>query len=97
MNSPRVISGRCSMTLPATVTSIRQPSSLHARNWRIRNPPIERELLLAMSSQRPTTTVIRALTSLIRDEVRILRKLGVWEPRPPSPDLERANDLGRAG
>ncbi|MBX3582291.1 MAG: LysR family transcriptional regulator [Rhizobiaceae bacterium] len=50
------------------------------RYWRIRNPSIERELLLATSSQRPTTTAIRAVTGHIRDEVRTLRKLGVWEP-----------------
>jgi LysR family nitrogen assimilation transcriptional regulator len=49
--------------------------------WPIRNPSIERELLLATSSQRPTTTAIRALTSLIRDEVKVLRKMGVWEPK----------------
>jgi LysR family nitrogen assimilation transcriptional regulator len=48
--------------------------------WRIRNPSIERELLLATSSQRPTTTAIRALTAQIREEVKTLRKLGVWEP-----------------
>ncbi len=48
--------------------------------WRIRNPSIERELLLATSSQRPTTTAIRALTAHIRNEVKELRKLGVWEP-----------------
>ncbi|RUW18082.1 hypothetical protein EN858_33345 [Mesorhizobium sp. M4B.F.Ca.ET.215.01.1.1] len=35
--SPGVISGRCSMTLPATITLIRQPSSLHARKEGIRN------------------------------------------------------------
>ena len=65
--------------------------------WRIRNPPIERELLLATSSQRPTTTVIRALTTLIRDEVRVLRKLGVWEPRQASPAPDHAADAEKAG
>lgn len=50
--------------------------------WQIQNPAIERELLLATSSQRPTTTVIRALTTMIREEVRTLRKIGVWEPKP---------------
>jgi LysR family nitrogen assimilation transcriptional regulator len=50
------------------------------RYWRIKNPSIERELLLATSSQRPTTTAIRALTALIRAEVRALRKQGVFEP-----------------
>lgn len=49
--------------------------------WTIQNPSIERELLLATSSQRPTTTAIRALTALIRDEVQALRKTGLWEPR----------------
>jgi len=48
--------------------------------WRIRNPKIERELLLATSSQRPTTTAIRALTTQIRGEVKDLRKRGVFEP-----------------
>jgi len=48
--------------------------------WRIRNPSIERELLLATSSQRPTTIAIHALTAQIREEVKTLRKLGVWEP-----------------
>lgn len=48
--------------------------------WPIRNPSIERELLLATSSQRPTTTAIRAVTAHIRDEVKTLRKQGVWEP-----------------
>ncbi len=47
--------------------------------WRIRNPSIERELLLATSSQRPMTTAIRALTGHIREQVKALRKQGVWE------------------
>lgn len=51
------------------------------RYWRIRNPSIQRELLLATSSQRPTTTAIRALTGLIREEVRTLRKQGILEPQ----------------
>lgn len=48
--------------------------------WRIRNPSMERELLLATSSQRPTTTAIRVLTNQIREEVKNLRKLGALEP-----------------
>src|SRR5690606_1693261 len=44
------------------------------RYWRIENPSLHRELLLATSSQRPTTTAIRALTDCIRKEVRSLRK-----------------------
>lgn len=48
--------------------------------WRIENPSLRRELLLATSSQRPTTTAIRALTDCIRKEVRDLRRQGLWEP-----------------
>jgi LysR family nitrogen assimilation transcriptional regulator len=50
--------------------------------WRVKNPPLERELILATSSQRPTTTAIRALTVHIREEVKALRKLGIWQPTP---------------
>lgn len=49
--------------------------------WRIEKPVIRRELLLATSSQRPTTTAIRALTAQIRSEVKELQKQGLWEPR----------------
>jgi LysR family transcriptional regulator, nitrogen assimilation regulatory protein len=48
--------------------------------WRIENPVIHRELLLATSSQRPSTLAIRALTAQIRAEVKDLRKRGVWNP-----------------
>jgi LysR family nitrogen assimilation transcriptional regulator len=48
--------------------------------WRIENPPLHRELLLATSSQRPTTVAIRALTDSVRNEVRNLKKQGIWEP-----------------
>lgn len=48
--------------------------------WPIRNPGIERRLLLATSNQRPMTTATRALTGLIKSEIAALRKAGVWEP-----------------
>lgn len=48
--------------------------------WRIEGPSLRRELLLATSSQRPTTTAIRALTACIRKEVRDLRRQGLWDP-----------------
>jgi LysR family nitrogen assimilation transcriptional regulator len=48
--------------------------------WRIEKPAIHRELLLATSSQRPTTTAIRALTAQVRNEIKELKKLGVWDP-----------------
>jgi LysR family nitrogen assimilation transcriptional regulator len=48
--------------------------------WRIANPALRRELLLATSSQRPATTAIRALTACIRTQVRDLKRQGLWEP-----------------
>lgn len=48
--------------------------------WPIRNPGIERELLLATSSQRPMTAATRALTGIIKSEIAALRKAGIWEP-----------------
>ncbi|MCT8989074.1 LysR substrate-binding domain-containing protein [Chelativorans sp. SCAU2101] len=50
------------------------------RYWRIEKPSLHRELLLATSTQRPTTTAIRALTECVRKEVNNLRKQGVWAP-----------------
>jgi LysR family nitrogen assimilation transcriptional regulator len=53
--------------------------------WRIRNPALTRELLLATSSQRPTTVAMRALTDCVRKEVKYLKKQGLWEPPPAQP------------
>jgi LysR family nitrogen assimilation transcriptional regulator len=50
------------------------------RYWRIANPALSRELILATSSQRPTTVAIRALADIVRREVRDLRRQGLWEP-----------------
>jgi LysR family nitrogen assimilation transcriptional regulator len=51
--------------------------------WRIENPSLHRELILATSSQRPTTVAIRALTESIRKEVKNLKKQGLWDPPLP--------------
>ncbi len=48
--------------------------------WRIENPALSRELILATSSQRPISQAIRALTETVRREVRRLKKEGLWEP-----------------
>ncbi|WP_207482780.1 LysR substrate-binding domain-containing protein [Arenibaculum pallidiluteum] len=48
--------------------------------WRIENPSLSRELLLATSSQRPATVAMRALTGCVRAEVKNLKKQGLWEP-----------------
>jgi LysR family nitrogen assimilation transcriptional regulator len=48
--------------------------------WRIENPSLHRELLLATSSQRPMTTAMRALTDSVRSEVKNLKKQGIWDP-----------------
>lgn len=48
--------------------------------WRIESPSLHRELLLATSSQRPMTAAIRALTDSVRNEVKKLKKQGIWDP-----------------
>ena len=55
--------------------------------WRIENPSIQRELLLVTSSQRPTTTAVRALTKQVRHEVQELRDRGLWAPPKQTPSL----------
>lgn len=50
------------------------------RYWRLENPAFSRELLLATSSQRPSTVAMRALTDCVRSEVKALKKQGLWEP-----------------
>lgn len=65
--------------------------------WHIENPVMRRELLLATSSRRPTTTAIRALTAQIRAEVKELRKLGLWDPGEGSqPASEEPGGKARA-
>lgn len=48
--------------------------------WRIEDPSLHRELLLATSSQRPMTAAIRALTDSVRSEVKKLKRQGIWDP-----------------
>jgi LysR family nitrogen assimilation transcriptional regulator len=51
------------------------------RAWRIVDPGLTRQLILATSSQRPTTPATRALVTMIRKEVRSLTDEGIWMPR----------------
>ncbi|MCC7275579.1 MAG: LysR family transcriptional regulator [Alphaproteobacteria bacterium] len=51
------------------------------RTWPIVEPDLTRQLILATSSQRPTTTATRALTELVRRQVRELVRKGLWHPR----------------
>lgn len=48
--------------------------------WRIEQPALSRDLILATSSQRPTSQAIRALTETVRREVKRQKKEGLWEP-----------------
>lgn len=49
--------------------------------WRIREPGLTRQLILATSSQRPTTPAMRALVAMVRQQVRSLTEQGLWLPR----------------
>ncbi|CAN5239488.1 LysR substrate-binding domain-containing protein [soil metagenome] len=48
------------------------------RAWRIVEPGITRQLILATSSQRPTTPAMRTLVAMVRQEVRSLTEQGLW-------------------
>lgn len=51
------------------------------RAWRIVEPGITRQLILATSSQRPTTPAMRSLVAMVRQEVKSLTEQGLWLPR----------------
>jgi LysR family nitrogen assimilation transcriptional regulator len=51
------------------------------RAWRIVEPGITRQLILATSSQRPTTLAMRSLVAMVRQEVRSLTEQGLWLPK----------------
>ena len=48
--------------------------------WAIVEPRLARKLILVTSSQRPTTTATRALTNIVRSQVRELARQGLWRP-----------------
>jgi LysR family nitrogen assimilation transcriptional regulator len=48
--------------------------------WPIVEPRLTRQLIMATSSQRPTTTATRALTNMVRSQVRELARQGLWRP-----------------
>jgi LysR family nitrogen assimilation transcriptional regulator len=49
--------------------------------WSIVNPQLTRKLILATSSQRPATVATRALTDMVRTQVRELVRQGRWHPQ----------------
>jgi LysR family nitrogen assimilation transcriptional regulator len=62
----------------ATVHSLVHAGRL--KSWSITDPTLTRELILATSTQRPTTPATRALAGMVRSQVRELIALGVWLP-----------------
>jgi LysR family nitrogen assimilation transcriptional regulator len=50
------------------------------RTWSIIEPQLTRKLILATSSQRPATVATRALTDMVRAQVRELVRQGRWHP-----------------
>lgn len=51
------------------------------RCWRLTDPTIDRKLLLATSTLRPSTSVGRALAGMVRSHARTMTKAGRWVPR----------------
>lgn len=52
------------------------------KTWSIVEPQLTRKLILATSSQRPGTVATRALTDMVRAQVRELVRQGRWHPEP---------------
>jgi len=48
------------------------------RSWSIVDPVLTRQLILATSSQRPTTTATRALAQMVRQQIKDLVQRGLW-------------------
>ncbi|MGZ3272026.1 MAG: hypothetical protein ACXU71_13760, partial [Croceibacterium sp.] len=48
------------------------------KSWSIVDPVLTRQLILATSSQRPTTTATRALAKMVRRQVQDLVQQGLW-------------------
>ncbi|MCW3474753.1 LysR substrate-binding domain-containing protein [Limobrevibacterium gyesilva] len=48
------------------------------RSWSIVDPVLTRQLILATSSQRPTTTATRALALMVRQQIHDLVRRGLW-------------------
>jgi LysR family nitrogen assimilation transcriptional regulator len=53
------------------------------KTWSIIEPQLTRKLVLATSSQRPATVATRALTDMVRAQVRELVRQGSWHPEQP--------------
>jgi LysR family nitrogen assimilation transcriptional regulator len=62
-------------------TAHRRVQEGRMRAWRIVEPGLTRELILATSSQRPTTPAMRSLVGMVRQQVRSLTEQGLWLPR----------------
>jgi len=52
------------------------------RIWRIVQPTITRTLVIAASTQRPSTHAVRALSTLLRRQIQDLVEQGRWAPDP---------------
>lgn len=61
------------------------------KHWSIANPSIERKLVLATSTSRPSNTLSRMFVKLVRQEIQTLLDNGLWLPGPVP-----ANDAGEA-
>jgi len=49
--------------------------------WRLVDPTMTRTLVVASSTQRPTTKASRALAGIVRDQAQTMVNKGLWTPR----------------
>jgi LysR family nitrogen assimilation transcriptional regulator len=52
------------------------------RIWRISQPGITRSLLIAASTQRPSTKAVRMLRTILRRQIQDMIARGSWAPDP---------------
>ncbi len=55
------------------------------RCWRLVEPTITRSLVVASSTQRPSTRPARALAGLVREEAQAMVDQGLWSPHAQGP------------
>src|SRR5207237_4669289 len=48
------------------------------KSWSVEAPALTRQLILATSSQRPTTAATRALAQMVRQQIKDLGARGLW-------------------
>lgn len=66
-------------TILSKVAVVQDVDAGRLRIWKIVEPDMPAEIVLAMSTQRPSTPVTRALARIVREEAQMLVSTGKWD------------------